>query len=122
MSTDTIPGPGGVAVDADQGQDSSPDKTKREYVVLQATNLALVLDGLFPEEFAGELSQEMWDRLEAVGVFMCIARVEARNTAHALHQAGVKAEGTHPTLVPIAARHFREETITVDRSPRVRVR
>lgn len=99
--------------------DSNRDKTYRPYVVLQDTNLALVLDGLFPEDFAGELSQEMWDRLEAVSLYMHIGTVEARNTEHALQQAGVKAEGSRPTLVPIAKRHFRAETITVDRSPRV---
>lgn len=104
---------------AAQAPDSNP-KSSREYVVLQETTLALLLDTLYPEEFPN-LPDDQIKELEAVTIYTHVAAVEARNTEHALTQAGIKAEGSHPTLVPIAARHFRAETITVDRSPRVRV-
>lgn len=106
--------------DPAEARDSNQAKSSREYVVLQETNLALLLDRLYPEEFPNLPDDQIRD-LEALTVYTHVAAVEARNTEHALTQAGVKAEGTHPTLIPIAARHFRPETITVDRSPRVRV-
>jgi hypothetical protein len=100
--------------------DSNPDRSRRDYVVLEADNVANLIDRAYPEHFAGELPQDVWDGLERIQVYVKIGTVEARNTEHALQQAGLSAMADrHPRLVPIASRHFHEETITVDRSPRV---
>jgi hypothetical protein len=93
-----------------EDQDSSPDSSSRNYVVLERVALEDLEAWLEAQQERGVAS------LEPQEVYIAVAKVDARNTEHALRCTAREAYeevDADPVLVPVAERMWQPATVQI---------